>query len=166
MEKEIVGHEIKFLGDILKNHLEQNNRLDAKASALLAISGGLFILAISIVSNSSGVEGLGILIMIVASAISSMLSVLTIKLPKKDRPHTPHLMYYKGFENLSVEEYKKRLLYTLNSKEKIVDEYAKEIYGIVEQGLRAKYKLIKLASFVLCGGFFISTLLILLRMII
>lgn len=151
-----------FLSDILSNHIEQNNRLDNKANALLAISGVIFVLSASLISKPFSLKNIGLIIILITSTISCILSVLTIKFPKKDLPHSPHLMYYRGFENLTIEEYKEKLSKTIDSKEKLVDEYAKEIYAIVEQGLNIKYKLIKITSFVICTGFLISCIILIL----
>ena len=153
-----------FLGDILKNHVDLMGNLDSKASALLAISGAIFVFASSFFPNSSIFGKIGLGVIILASAFAYVLSVLTIKFPKKDLPHVKNLMYYKGFEGLSIEEYSKKLCAVIGNKKLTVEEYAKEIYDVVNQGLKIKYKLLKVASFILCVGFLLSCVMVILNL--
>jgi len=157
MRKDITEN---FLSDILNVHVEQNKMLDNKASFYLGISGVAFALSLThIISGQFVPQTSGILIIAISTLISSFLCIWVIRFPLiRDKPHIPHLMYYKAFEKLSVKEYSRRLLETLKDDKKIVDQYAKQIFDLVEQSIKRKYLLIRIISLVLTLGLLIGSI--------
>ncbi len=160
--------EIGFLDSTLYNHVEQNNRLDQKASFILGVSGLIFTLTLTqlLVFKETSIERISLFIIAVSSLISSLLAIWTIKPPFTEQHERPTLMFYRGFKGLSCEDYKKKLLEVIQDKEKLVGAYAKEIHCLARVALRPKYKLIKKASWFLTIGLGVGGLLFLIGCLI
>jgi hypothetical protein len=146
--------QISFLDSILYNHVEQNNRLDQKASFLLGISGLIFTLTLTqlIIFKETNLERISLFIIALSSLASSILAIWTIRPPFTEQHEKPTLMFYRGFKKLTMEDYKKKLLEVIQDKEKLVGAYAKEIFCLSKVALKPKYKLIKKASWFLTIG--------------
>lgn len=160
--------EINFLDSILYNHVEQNNRLDQKASFLLGVSGLIFTLTISelLIFQETSLEKASLLIIALSALASCILAIWTIRPPFSEQHERPNLMFYRGFGKLCLEDYKKKLLEVIQDKEKLVGSYATEVYALYQAAIRPKYKLIKKASWILTVGLSVGGVLFLLGCLI
>ena len=143
-----------FLGDILRNHIELIRIADSKARTLLIASSIVLTLSIG------EIEQIQFLIISIFSLITAFLSVIVI-VPREHSTNRVNLMYYKSFLNVSEEEYVNLVKNTLKDKEKIIEEYARDIYSLGYRTLKKKYKYLNIAVYTFISGFILSLFMIL-----
>ena len=144
-----------FLGDILRNHIELIRIADSKARTLLIASSIVLTLSIG------EIEQIQFLIISIFSLITAFLSVIVI-VPREHSTSRVNLMYYKSFLNVSEEEYVNLVKNTLKDKEKIIEEYARDIYSLGYRTLKKKYKYLNVAVYTFISGFILSLFVLLL----
>ena len=60
--------------------------------------------------------------------------------PREHKASRINLMYYRSFLSISEDEYVKLLKNLLRDKDRIVEEYVRDIYSLGEKTLKKKYK--------------------------
>ena len=153
------------LGDILKLHMQLNATCDKKASVSLGISGVILIITLTkmtIIFNPDFNYGIflkmGFATTILACIVSIILSVLVI-LPKIVEEDRLNLFYYGSFSKMiSSDEYVLEMKNLLNDREKIIEQYAKEIYDLGTLDLMKRFNLLKYSSKSLTVGLISGTI--------
>lgn len=147
--------QIHFLKDIFTYQWEMRNALDRKASFLLSISGIIFVLSMM------HLEKISFKVIAFASIISCLIALWTITLPFKERRRKAfHLMSFLGFSKMTPEEYYQQILETIETDEKIIEEYIRNVYALATRSLEPKSKLIRIGNSVLTLGLIIGGILI------
>lgn len=138
---------IKFLQDSLIHHRSLKNSLDQKASFLVGVSGIIFGLSVGRLQEAQ------FLLLAISSFLTVFLSVLVTFLPFRGKLKEKFgLMCWWGFSDKSFDQYKDLLNKTLDSDEKIAQEYMKEIWSLVNYSIKPKTKFLKWASLILILG--------------
>jgi hypothetical protein len=155
----------QVLGDILHLHMTLNEICDHKANFLLGVSGIILTIALTKISSeqtmSDPIIKFGFLIIIIATLISAILSILATKPKIGKKFKRINLFYYANFiQKLSRDEYVKEIQNLLKDKDKIEKQYAEEIYDFGCYDLAPRFKKINIAVTVLLTGLIIGTILI------
>ncbi len=138
-----------FLGDILRNHIELIRIADSKARTLLIASSIVLTLSIG------KIEQLSFLILSIFSLFTAFLSIIVI-VPREHSADRINLMYYRSFLNVSEDEYVKLVVDTIKDKNKIIEEYARDIYSLGYKTLKKKYRYLNIAIYTFIAGFILS----------
>jgi len=160
------------LGDILRLHMQLNATCDKKASVSLGISGVILIIALTKMTilfdpnfNNGILLKIGFIATILACIFSVILSVLVI-LPKIGEENWLNLFYYGSFSKMiSRDEYVLEMKNLLNDREKIIEQYAKEIYDLGTLDLMKRFKLLNFSAKSLTFGLISGTITILIYII-
>jgi len=133
---------IKFLEKSLDINHGLRNAFDYKANFLLAVSGIIFTIA-----TASDLK-----ILQIFSALSAILCIMSIVLPLRRIGKNSGLLCWWGLKNKSFETYQKEVE-EINSVDKVILEYQKEIYYLYQNSIRYKILFLKLSSFLLLAAF-------------
>jgi len=69
-------------------------------------------------------------------------------------------MYYKAFRRMKLDDYIKELNRIVKSDDKIIEQYAREVFDIMEHSLKIKHRLAHCASFTLTTGLILGTIIL------
>ena len=138
---------ITFLRDSLSHHNNLRSGLDNKASFLVGVAGVIFGLSVN------RLHELNFLVLAVCSFIAFFLAILAVFLPFRGKiKERFSLMCWWGFADKNLQEYEKELRVIFDSEEKIIQEYMREIWNVVNYSIKPKTAILKWASFVLVIG--------------
>lgn len=164
--KKLSSEEAQILAAIHHKHIEMDKMIDTKNSILMAIFGGIFFLSINrLISLNFKINSffdLSFAILSVTTFFSLIVSLSSLR-PKIFQKKPLNLFFYGHFLNrLSEEEYAKRLNEMIGDKEKILKEFAKEIYSLSYNVLVPGFDRIRIASDIFVMGLIISGILVIL----
>jgi hypothetical protein len=146
-----------FIHDAYSHQKEQRTIYDNKASFLIGISGVIFALSMNQINKIS------FLIIAVAAFAALILSVWTVSFPF---PHSKKakfsLLCWSGFQGMKKDEYEAKMKEIVNSDEKIIHEYIKEVYALYQYSVLPKSRMIRMASLILTISLFTGLLLLIL----
>lgn len=124
---------------ILTKHIEINKMADRKANMLIAAASIVIAVVISQAQNGSRTSG--ILIMLVSSILAIIFALLVIiPKPQNKKNNYTNLLYYRDFRKLTEEEYVKEMKEMLLDREKMYEQYIRDIYQYGSQTLTTKYR--------------------------
>ncbi len=149
----IIGREITFLSDNLKKQIDKSNHHDTRANYVLGIAIAIFLFSLTQISgNKPGKIGFSIIAL--SSLIVCVLNLFTIKPPrlKKKRKEKESLLYHDEIASYSPEEYLKQLKKTLESRDLIIEQYAKEIHNLVTYHIMTRKIFFRYAVWILVIG--------------
>jgi hypothetical protein len=136
-----------FLRDSLSHHHNLRSGLDSKASFLVGVAGVIFGLSVN------HLKELNFLVLAICSFIAFFLSILAVFLPFRGKiKERFSLMCWWGFTDKDLRQYEDELRKVFDSEEKIIQEYMREIWNVVNYSIKPKTLILKWASFVLILG--------------
>lgn len=144
-----------FVHDAYAHQKEQRTIYDNKASFLIGISGVIFAMSIGQINRIS------FLIIALSTFVALILSIWTISFPfPRGKGAKFSLLCWSGFRGMKKDEYEAKMKEIVDSDEKIVHEYIREIYALYQYSVLPKSKMIRLASIVLTFSLFAGLLLL------
>ncbi len=146
-----------MLSDIHRNHVRLKHTLDTKANWILGVSGLLLMLSINNLS-----KGYGYQIIFFSAFLSFLLSLIAfnpLNLFIKQKHNPISMMYYESFKDMSPEEIVERLK-QIKTKDDLIEQYAWDLYNLVNRVLKFKSRLIKWPVYILLVGVIIGFVLI------
>lgn len=128
--------EQRILSDILRKQLQITYHFDQRANFVLALSSGLFLFSLHGITTR-GTATASFLFLAVCSLLAGLLSLLAIKPPRIFFKRKPvwSVMYHDQIDSLSEKELAKNLDEILKDREKVIQEYSKEIKNLVSYHL-------------------------------
>lgn len=156
----ISREEQQVLSDILNKQLQVTHHLDQRANFVLAISSGLFLFALHGITTRETAT-LSFLFLAFCSLLSGLFSLLSIKPPRIFLRRKPvwSTMYHDQIDSLSEKELGKRLAMILKDRQRVIEEYSKEIKNLVSYHLIQKKMFFRPAIPILILGLLGSLLL-------
>lgn len=146
-----------FIHDAYAHQKEQRTIYDNKASFLIGVSGVIFALSMGQISK------LSFLIIALSALIALILSVWTVSFPfPRGKDAKFSLLCWSGFRGMKKDEYEQKMKETVDSDEKIIHQYIKEIYALYQYSVLPKSRMIRLASLILTFSLFTGLLLLIL----
>lgn len=130
---------VEFLGGMTQKSGQFTHQLDVQASILIGITSAIFIF--SLAKFFDGTKELPLIIIGGFSAVSTLIGLLAIHPPKFMRKvgQEESLMFNKRIANYdSFQEYEKDLIKVLDRPERMVNEYAIELYNLSKYYYRPK----------------------------
>ena len=150
-----------FLKDTMMNQVYYKNALDNKANVLLGVAGVIFGLSLTQIGTvASPASQAGLIVLIATTILVSLLCIWTIKMPFQKRKFKQHLMCFYGFEGMGFGEYKEAVGKVFGNRDRLVDEYLTEIYGLYKNSIEPKYALVRASAAILTVGLVLGGLLI------
>jgi uncharacterized membrane protein len=160
-ERTDFNEQLGFLKDTMMNQVYYKNALDNKANVLLGVAGVIFGLSLTQIGAAvSPASQSGLIVLIATTILVSLLCIWTIKMPFQKRKFKQRLMCFYGFEGMGFEEYKRAVGKAFDSKDKLVDEYLTEIYGLYRNSIEPKYALVRASAAILTVGLVLGGLLL------
>lgn len=138
---------ISMLNKILKKQESQWFNYETRASIILAFSASIFVLiAKDLFENNNHHLKISIVVFAFTLLIVIILSLLTIRplkfLRKKNQEES--LMYAGRIKKMGKEKYTQELIKMTGNKEKIIEEYAMEIYNLVTYAIAPRKKMFRM----------------------
>lgn len=143
----------EFVTSILERMTEMTEHSDHQLNILIGLSTAVFVFSAAGFEQSP--NNIPLLIMAVFSAASSLVGLLAVHPPRGMRKtgQPESLMYNKKIASYpSADEYAKDLKQTAVEPEKILAEYAREIYNLAKYYYRPKRRLFQLSRRILFLG--------------
>ncbi|MAF35375.1 hypothetical protein CMO91_06045 [Candidatus Woesearchaeota archaeon] len=147
----------RFLSDILRNQITQSIHYDTKANWTLGVSGVLMGLTLPRANSS-----LPMLVIFASASLSFLISLLVFLPPrrfKSDRRKNG-LMYYRGFSDMTLNNYIKALS-KLKTQKQMTEQYAIDIYNMAHSSVIVKKKFLTWPNRILFFGTLLGLLLML-----
>lgn len=144
---------VEFLGGMQIKATTFTHQLDTQISILIGITSAIFIFSLS--EFFSGNKELTLVIMGSFSAVSTLISLLAIHPPRFMRKagQEESLMFHKKIANFpNFKDYEKELVKIIGKPDKIVNQYAIELYNLSKYYYQPKRKLFTLARNILVAG--------------
>jgi sensor histidine kinase YesM len=153
-----------FLGDILRNHMELLRLADSKANMLLVASSLVLTLSLQYLLKE-GPLFYGFLVITFSTLTAATLALFVI-IPRGHTPEGTNLMYFRSFLELDEENYIYALKKTISDRERMVEEYGREIYKLGEKTLYIKYRSLKFALAIFLGGFLLGAAIVVFSLLV
>jgi hypothetical protein len=159
-DSKLIENHKYFLSNIYNNHVRNKFHTETNIHWILGASAIIFGLTIQyLVSYHS----IGLFVIAISSFLSLLISLYAfepIKFGNKKYAHIKNgYMYYKSFQDMSSMELTKKYL-SLDSYEKIVEQYAIDLKNISDRQLIPKNKLLKGAIWTLFYGVLMGVILL------
>ncbi len=151
--------EAEFLGSILEKTHALADNLNNQTSILVGVSSALFVFSFS--QFISGRENFFFVVLSLFTGATSLIGLLAVHPPRflRKRNQPESLMYNRQITNSSSpDDYAKLLLSTMESREAIVKEYAREIYNVSKYYYRPRRRLFNLARDIFMIGMIVTFL--------
>lgn len=133
-----------FIHDAYAHQKEQRTIYDNKASFLIGVSGVIFAFSMGQISK------LSFLIIAFSALLALILSVWTVSFPfPRSKGAKFSLLCWSGFRGLAKDEYETKMKEIIDSDEKIVHQYIREIYATYRYSVLPKSRMIRAASLIL-----------------
>jgi len=152
---------IFFLSGALQKAENFARHMDNQISILVGLSSGLFILSVSQIKPENNDIFFPLLLFVPFSLTSALLAIFALIPPRfmRKKGQKESLFYNKEIISLdSAKQYAKELKEVVGDFDKILDQYALEIYNICRYYYRPKRRLFKISRQILCVGVFLSLL--------
>jgi hypothetical protein len=158
--------ENKFLLGILDKSVKLIQHLDAQTNILIGISSAIFVfMAVGLRASELNLSQI---ILGVFAAMAALTALFAIHPPAfmRKRGQAESLMYHKKIVDFkSPKTYQKELEKVVINRDKMLEQYSREIYNLNKYYYLPKRKVFKLARNILLAGVFLSILAYLISLI-
>ena len=144
---------IQFLDELLQKSYQFAQHLDTQTDILVGVSSAIFLFSLSRFLDAKG--EIPFLILAVFTGLSSLVGLFAIHPPRfmRKRGQEESLMYHKHIMSFSSPaEYGRQLLSVIDDEDRIIKEYATEIYNVSKYYYRPKRRLFHVARNLLMTG--------------
>jgi len=139
----------------LTKHMTLNQMADHKASMIMTAAS--LILTISLTQYDK-LDLATFIVLMITGGVAILASIFAI-IPVLHVKGVLNLFYFRSFEQISEEEFKKEFKEVIKDKEKLYDAYLREIYFLGKHRLTHKYFWIRIGLWTLLFGLGIAAIL-------
>jgi len=154
------GGLVRFLTGIMQKASDFVRHLDSQANILISISSAIFLFSISRLYEQ-GISYIPLVLLAFFAALSALVGLCAIHPPRfmRKQNQKESIMYGKAVSGFSsADAYQDALRDVLQDREKVLEQYATEIYNMHKYYYRPKRQLFNIARNLLLSGVLLSLL--------
>lgn len=167
-EVNVTGMEY-FLSDVFNNYLISKNHIETKINWLLGISGVIMSISLPfIIHQDPAVNYFAMMVIGFSSFLCFLMCLLSFELPDwvLKRPHEDgSIMFYNTKSTVNIAEIREQL-HSIKTRDALYNQYAINIYNVVERNIKVKNKIFKGACNILFTGLIMGFVVIMISMFV
>ena len=152
------GDKIRFLTDILRKQIDLRNQLETRANVTMGFSAT--IVAFTMNYFIQGKETFGSVIIMFASMLAILSSLLSLKPPKlfSRKGQKQSVFYHTAISSVSPEKYISSLQKITSNEKTVIEQYGLEIYNLTKHSIHYKKFFAHIAIQILVVGLIVGTI--------